>query len=157
MVRLHLGCGDKRFRGYVNVDSVGEPDVKCDITALPFPAGCAEEIIAVHVFEHLFPWKALDILKHWHGILKPGGKLILEMPDLRRVLEYLKDPEAPLAYTMYALYGGEQTGRLEDVHKWCWTFDTLKPALEAAGFRNVVEGRAHYHVQKRDFRIEGTK
>lgn len=157
VVKLHLGCGTKKFREYINIDSTGSPDVFADITALPYSENYADEILAVHVFEHIFPQKSVEVLRHWHKILKPGGKLVMEMPDLKKVLEFFKDPKSHPALTMFALYGGEQTGRIEDVHKWCWTFDTLKPLLEQAGFKEVVEKHASYHIPARDFRVEGTK
>jgi len=60
-LRLNLGCGDKILPGYVNVDAATsrkgqEPDVLGDLRALPFPPGHADEILAVHVIEHFYPW-----------------------------------------------------------------------------------------------------
>ncbi len=157
MVRLHLGCGSKKFRDYINIDGRGSPDVTCDITALPYGEGYADEILAVHVFEHFFPWHAERILKHWYRILKPGGRLVLEMPDLRKVLGFFTKENPPLHCTMFALYGGEQSERIEDLHKWCWTFQTIEPLLKNAGFTEIVEKTTRYHVPDRDFRVEATK
>lgn len=156
MVKLHLGCGKKKFRGYINIDNVGTPDVWADITALPYGLETAEEILAIHVFEHIFPHLAEATLKHWYGILKPGGKLIMEMPDLKKVIAFFGMKDAPASHTMFALYGGEQTGRIEDVHKWCWTYSVLEPALTAIGFK-CEEKPALFHIPERDFRIEATK
>ncbi len=156
VVRLHLGCGEKKFRGYVNIDT-DNSDLDCDVTKLPYEANSVDEIVGIHMLEHLFPHVAVEALKHWYGILKPGGKLILEMPDLKKVLEFFKDPKSSPQLTMQALYGGEMTGRIEDVHKFCWTFDTLEPHLKAAGFSEVVEKPALYHIPIRDFRVEATK
>ena len=157
VARLHLGCGNKRFRGYQNIDVDGTPDLVCDITALPHAPETIEEILAVHVFEHLFPWKSEAILKHWYEKLKPGGKLILEMPDLKKVLEFFKLENPPPSHTMFALYGGEKSERAEDTHKWCWSFAQLEPLLKTVGFTEVVEKPAVYHVPERDFRVEATK
>lgn len=156
MVRLHLGCGNKRFRDYVNIDNTGTPDLLCDITALPYGEGTVDEILVIHTFEHLFPWEAPKILGHWYKLLKPGGKLVMEMPDLKKVLKAFTLEKPPLAYTMYALYGGEQTGRVEDVHKWCWTYDTIAPIMKEVGYA-TTEKPAMYHVWDRDFIVEGVK
>jgi predicted SAM-dependent methyltransferase len=155
VVRLHLGCGDKILRGYRNIDSFGNPDEYGDITKLQYRN--IEEILAVHVFEHFFPWKVAEILKGWRECLKDGGKLILEMPDLKKILKHFQAEEISLTLTMFALYGGEKSERLEDLHKWAWTYETIKPVLEEAGFKDVVEKPALYHWPTRDFRVEATK
>jgi predicted SAM-dependent methyltransferase len=156
VVRLHIGCGGKRFRGYINIDA-HSGDLQCDVTRLPYSENTADEIIGIHLLEHLFPHQAIEALKHWCGILKPGGKLILEMPDLKKILEFFKDPKASPQLTIQALYGGELTGRIEDIHKFCWTFETLEPHLKAAGFTKVEEKHALYHMPVRDFRVEAVK
>jgi predicted SAM-dependent methyltransferase len=57
------------------------PDVVADATALPFAPGTIDFVIASHVLEHLpFP---LDALHHWHDVLRPGGVLLLKIPDKR--------------------------------------------------------------------------
>jgi predicted SAM-dependent methyltransferase len=155
VVRLHLGCGNKILRGYRNLDAFGNPDEYADITDLKYEN--VDEIMAIHVFEHFWPEDALKILGNWHKALKAGGKLILEMPDLQKILEHFKAPELNLTLTMFALYGGDRERRIENLHKWAWTFNSLKPLFEQAGFKDVVEKTAQYHWPTRDFRIEGTK
>ncbi len=155
MARLHLGCGNKILRGYRNLDAFGNPDEYADITKLQYRE--IEEILAIHVFEHFFPWKVIDILKGWRECLKDGGKLILEMPDLKKVLEHFKAEELNMSATMFALYGGEKSERVEDLHKWCWTFESIKVPLEQAGYREITEKPALYHWPTRDFRVEAIK
>lgn len=158
MVRLHLGCGSKIFRGYVNIDNRGDPDVLGDITDLSrYADGSVDEILAVHVFEHFFPWKVPGILSHWCAKLKKGGKLILEMPDLQKVLGHFKDPKSSPQLTMLALYGGEESERIEDLHKWCWDYAQVEPLLKAAGFSGSVQMAPEYHLLTRDFRVEAIK
>lgn len=36
-MKLNLGCGDKKYDGYVNVDLHGSPDVTCDLSVFPWP------------------------------------------------------------------------------------------------------------------------
>lgn len=159
VARLHLGCGNKILRGYVNIDSHGQPDIRADITNLKglVKPSSVEEILAIHVFEHIFVFKAEETLKYWYSLLKPGGKLILEMPDLVKVIGFFKLENPPPSHTMLALYGGEMTGRVEDVHKWCWTYKTIEPILKSVGFSKVEEKPAMYHVPERDFRVEAVK
>ena len=157
VVRLHLGCGEKKFRGYINIDGFGNPDVIADITDLPYGPETADEIMAIHVFEHFFPHDVSDILKKWREILKPNGKLILEMPDLQKVLEFFKKDEISLPHTLYALYGRVWRKDITELHKWAWTFKTIEPILKEAGYRDIVEKPAEYHYRERDFRVEALK
>lgn len=88
-VKLNLGCGDKILEGYTNVDVASEragilPDIVCDIRNLDkFSDNFADEILAVHVVEHFWRWEVADILREWVRVLKPGGKMILECPNLK--------------------------------------------------------------------------
>ena len=87
-VRLNLGCGDKILDGYINVDIVDEragnkPDINCDVRQLTvFEDNYADEILAVHVVEHFWRWEVQAIIQEWMRVLKPGGKMILECPNL---------------------------------------------------------------------------
>jgi len=69
-------------RHYAEVRAaVVRPDVVADATQLPFPACSLNFVIASHVLEHLpFP---LAALRHWYEVLRPGGVLLLKIPDKR--------------------------------------------------------------------------
>ena len=87
-IKLNLGCGDKLLEGYINVDLVEDrsgvkPDVNCDLRNLSvFESDYADEILSVHVVEHFWRWEVEQVLSEWVRVLKPGGKLILECPNL---------------------------------------------------------------------------
>ena len=100
--KLHLGCGRKYLDGYINID--GDSSVCCDmvadVTALDFRPETVDEILAIHVFEHIHPIKATHTLTHWWRLLKPGGALILEMPSLTKILRNFQDnPHEKLTQT----------------------------------------------------------
>jgi predicted SAM-dependent methyltransferase len=160
VVRLHLGCGRKHFPGFVNVDLPGylpKPDVEADIRKLPFPDGYADEVWAIHVIEHFYAWEVLDVVKEWRRVLKPGGRLVLEMPDLDKVVKHLNDPKAPITMTMWPLYGDPRYQKPEEVHKWCYNAVSMTALLEKAGFREIECKIAQYHQPARDFRAEAIR
>lgn len=95
-IKIDFGCGEltegklkryARYLGsynpeeYIKVDAKSVPGV--DIVyrgenSLPFASECAEEIVCIHVLEHV---QALEsIMKEFHRILKPGGKLRIWVP-----------------------------------------------------------------------------
>lgn len=89
-LRLHLGCGEQHFDGYINIDYPPsehnvmqvKADAFANITELDFPPGSVDEIRLHHVFEHFNRVTALALLIKWHQWLKIGGKLWIETPDL---------------------------------------------------------------------------
>jgi SAM-dependent methyltransferase len=106
-LKLNLGCGDKILPGYVNVDVVEaragmRPDVICDLHDLaPFADNSADEILSVHVVEHFWRWEVRDILREWMRVLKPGGRMIVECPNLaeRRARRFCRIPGSSRAKT----------------------------------------------------------
>ena len=70
-----------------------------DITKLPYKHGTVDEIWLIHVFEHIHIWQAEDALYHWHNILKPGGRLVVEVPCMDKILDNFKKKEVSPALT----------------------------------------------------------
>jgi predicted SAM-dependent methyltransferase len=87
-VRLHIGCGTSMLPGWINIDRVARlPGVatELDATALPYPDGAVEAVLAEHVFEHFsFAEEAL-VWREMARVLRPGGTLTLEVPDFEWV------------------------------------------------------------------------
>ena len=82
-MKLNLGCGDKKYDGYVNVDLHGSPDVTCDLSVFPWPFedASAEEIFSEHFLEHVNDYE--KTIFEMHRILKPGGVLHFKVPHFR--------------------------------------------------------------------------
>lgn len=88
--RVHLGCGDVRLKGYLNVDyppeqgvasGTSRPDIEADVARLDAPAGSISEVRLHHLFEHFERASALALLLRWYDWLQPGGRLDVETPD----------------------------------------------------------------------------
>ena len=98
-------------------------------------------------------------------MLQPGGKVILECPDIAKVarltLMFANDPEY-LDKGMFGLRGvyGEPTNHMTegDYPKWGYTTSTAMELMKEGGFTNIVisDGISHY-CPIRDMRIEATK
>jgi SAM-dependent methyltransferase len=170
-MKLNLGCGDKILPGYVNVD-VAEtragkrPDVLCDLHALePIKSDSAEEILAVHVVEHFWRWEVVDVLKEWLRVLKPGGRMVLECPNLLSACEaFLADPDSGSGYgpegqrTMWVFYGDPRWQDPLMVHRWGYTPKSLAALMVEVGLVNVRQEPAQFKLREpRDMRIVGEK
>ena len=88
-MKLHLGCGYKYIKGYVNVDDKSEclgakvdKNVNLDKYPWPFKKNSVKEVLMSHVLEHLKePDKALREIGR---ILKPGGTFHRRVPHYSR-------------------------------------------------------------------------
>ena len=89
MTKIHLGSGTRMLPGFVNVDinPANMPDVVHDLTVYPWPFAndSADEIVAVHLLEHLIHQGNADeffaFFRECHRILKDGGVLRVVVPD----------------------------------------------------------------------------
>ena len=114
--------------------------------------------MCIHGLEHLPFYETQAALLEWKRVLRPGGKLVIECPNLREACKkFLMDPKE-LDRGMFVFYGDQSMGRIEDVHKSGWTPEMLIDAVQMAGFREAVERPAEHKMRKgRDFRVEAIK
>jgi predicted SAM-dependent methyltransferase len=144
-IRLHLGCGDVRLPGFVNVDAnkTFASDAIDDLTQLStFDDGSASEIYTCHVLEHFAHDEVLPLLKRWHAVLKPGGLIRISVPDLDKIVRiyvanwehFQKDGNTPW---IGLIYGGQKDSY--DYHKTGFNAVWLRRLLLNAGFIDVEE------------------
>lgn len=164
-VRLNIGCGNKRLPGYTGVDAVPRPaaDIVAPANKIPLADGVADEVMAIHLVEHILPWELKETLTEWHRLLAPGGLLVLELPDLLKCCKNIlagRTGKHPDQLGMWGLFGDN---RLEDtymLHRWSYTFATLSPIVASVGFVKVTERETRFHPAGRgirDFRLEARK
>ena len=170
-MKLNLGCGDKILEGYVNVDVAPSragkrPDVLCDLHALaPFEENTVDEILSVHVVEHFWRWEVVDVLKEWVRVLKPGGLMVLECPNLKSACEaFLANPELNALpgkegqRTMWVFYGDPAWRDPLMVHRWGYTPMSLARVMHEAGLVNLRQEPARFKLREpRDMRVVGEK
>ncbi|OKH20156.1 hypothetical protein NIES593_19915 [Hydrococcus rivularis NIES-593] len=170
-LKIHLGCGDDYFPGYVNIDAY--PESKADLimdskNLTLFPDNCAEIIESYHFFEHLQLHEARESLKEWFRILQPGGTVVIELPNLAVCAQEIGkhfNPKDGVDLAMAGIFSypalvAEQGYGM--MHKWGWTPETLGAELSAVGF---VEVRQHPIKQtwrlgtswNRDMQMRGVK
>jgi ubiquinone/menaquinone biosynthesis C-methylase UbiE len=161
-MRIHLGCGDKRWPGFVNVDLhddpiMGPPDVKSDVRKLSFPDNHADEMYAIHLFEHIARLEADVTLSEWRRVLKVGGKLVIEVPCLDKIAQNIVNGEKNLRLTVLGLFGDPNESKPDMMHGWCYSKQEITTMLEGVGFRSVEVMEPKFHMEKRDMRVEAVK
>ena len=151
-VKLHLGCGEHRLDGWINVDGQPNPradlvlDLHADLECLP-DGGCGW-IYAAHVIEHLYPDKLPEVLAHLCRALEPGGRLTLATTDLIGIFEH-RFLEADEGNAWEAALFGEvsSTDHPMAAHRNCFTYDKLADLLAAAGFARVRPWRTEQYPE----------
>lgn len=168
-IKLNLGSGGLELPGFLSVDKYDtRASLLIDVEELDkyLPENSVEEMVASHLLEHINPYKSVETLKKWLKILKPGGKLAIEVPNME---ELCKDFAAATKQERYgllnAIYGAVNTrstdnnlaGEITSPHLWGWYPEMLYDHLVWAGFTNIVFGPELIKHPYKNFRAEASK
>tara|TARA_B110000211_G_C13940434_1_gene491376 strand:- start:342 stop:893 length:552 start_codon:yes stop_codon:yes gene_type:complete len=157
-MKLHLGCGCRDFKGWVNVDLVDLPHInyKTSIDNLEmFDDGCADVIYSSHTLEYFDRFQVLDVLAEWRRCLKPNGILRIAVPNFESLVEVYMQTNN-LTDILGPIYGRMNISTpLGDqclYHKTVYDFNSLKKILSGAGFGKIekYDWRQTEHAQYDD-------
>lgn len=184
MRKLNIGSHNVKVDGFLNLDILELPDVDivCDITRVPWAfrqrtdvsnkerpfddiswpeENSVDEILMVEVLEHISFHDTDKVLKEIYRVLKPGGKIHIQVPDCGSMMEMyvrgeisdsiphkpqsveqviaLRDATGmrvnPVRWLM-AFCGAQKYG-VPDIHKNIFTKELLQEYLENAGFDKI--------------------
>ncbi len=156
---LHLGCGPKYLKGFVNIDAnpFNNIDLWLDVrNGLPFPANCADSVYSTHMFEHFYPDELQQLLKECFRVLKPGGGIRLIVPSLTSAIVAYAEKRSDWFYDDYPRHFDSLGGRFSNFvfcdgqHRTAFDLSYLEEVLRAAGFRDVeelAEGRSRLYQE----------
>lgn len=171
-MKINIACGKQTWGDFFCVDAVRhpkatrEPDLlhafefhgECLANPLPLDEGCADEVHAYHFIEHVYRWESPAVLREFRRLLKPGGLLVLELPNLeaacRNMLHGLGDQ-----MVMWPLYGDPTHRDPYMCHRWAYTPASMIALLQEVGFEQITSARPQTHGARsnRDMRIEARK
>jgi predicted SAM-dependent methyltransferase len=131
---LNVGSGQRRFHDptgeieWCNVDKVSrpghEPDWIEDGAHLPCEDATADYFVLHHVLEHFGCGEAADLIKEAYRALKPGGSLIVCVPNMKALAHKWIEDSINTQIYMTNVYGAYM-GSEEDRHKWGYTYTSL--------------------------------
>lgn len=148
---LHVGCGSDPLPSWLGDFTETRldisPDVSPDIVASMLDMGDIgpyDALLCQHALEHLHAHEVAQALEEFRRVLKPGGHLIVFVPDLQDVQPteevILQSPAGPIT-GLDMIYGYRVA--IKDnphmQHKTGFIADTLRAAM--TGFSKVVVER----------------
>jgi len=156
MIKLHLGCGQTYYEGYVNIDfpqteHTVQKNVRvdkfADLVRLNYPADSIEEIRSHHAFEHFTRPTALALLCRWRDFLKIGGLLRIETPDALECFRLMIDNSVSFDHkqqVMRHLFGSHEA-------KWAmhldgWYKEKFEYTLSRLGYSQIQYKTNQYGI-----------
>ena len=150
-LRIHLGCGDDRLPGFVNIDYRATPasDVAMDLSLPPLAGGSVSLAFSNAFFEHLYRPARAPHLQRIRQALAPGGACcymgIPYFPNIARLyVERGPGTAGPIfdLYNVYRYTHGDPEGQaawwLGQLHKSLFDEDEVAGLLEHSGFASYV-------------------
>jgi hypothetical protein len=172
--RIEVGSGQAPRAGYIHVDV--DPDSRSlDLlvhgNSMPIPTGWSDELLSVHMIEHVPPPLLRATLREWARVLRNGGMLSIHTPNGAALGRALADGapggQAGFWALQSAIYGygpgpeestePELLGDRGD-HRTLLTFPTLRRLLEEAGFSEVEDASGNdpcYHARSWEPHVAG--
>jgi predicted SAM-dependent methyltransferase len=156
-IKLHLGCGSVHLNDYVNID-IEDWAYVCDVVAdatnlYMFEDNSVEHIFTHALLEHIPPWDTMRTLGEWNRVLKPGGTIQIEVPDLERVFrDWLVDKTLNEQDAINNIYGGNKSPNRayssHQDHLTGFTYDRLTRMMADCGFADFkrLEHPKYHHV-----------
>ncbi len=129
----------------LDIEPRNKPDIVASMTCMG-DIGPYDVVLCSHALEHLYPHEVSQALSEFHRVLKPAGVVMITVPDLEdvRPTEDVLMEYSGWKITGLHLYYGDpaQIAQFPHMAHHCgFVKETLRGALHAAGFTNVIAGR----------------
>jgi SAM-dependent methyltransferase len=176
---LHAGCGSisnkvpDRFKYHrdtrLDLNRNVKPDIVASIVAMPMVDDESFDAVhCSHCLEHLTAVEGALALREFLRVLKPGGELSLQVPDLQAIggkiglgqIDYVlytsaMGPITPLDM-LYGMQSAIGAGNLFMAHKMGFTAGSLERILTGNGFERVATTRGDYELFATAFKGDGS-
>lgn len=158
---LHVDFYKTRLRKFWKKYQFPIPDVETDFRyPLNAKDNIADGVYSGHTLEHLYPNHAYNLLRECYRVLKPGAWIRINVPDLKRAIDFYNgNIEMP-----HFKFKAEAIGHLTQNHGHVsvWDEELLCYALESVGFTRVrkvefgTEGTDKRLIKEEEYRKEET-
>jgi SAM-dependent methyltransferase len=148
MIKLNLGSGPRKGdNGWTNIDLFGS-DINHDLKkGLPLEDDIVDMVYSSHVFEHIPYQDLLGVIAEIRRVLKPGGALLVCVPNAGLYLRAYFNNEMFVSYDEMFLPAVVNTGSgidqvnyiayLNGDHTFMFDEENIIKILKKCKFRNV--------------------
>jgi hypothetical protein len=137
-IRLNLGSDMTQLAGFLSVDfnPKVDPDILTDVKDLSMiETGTVDEILALHVLEHLTWDDGMIALKEWLRVLKPMGMLTVAVPEVAEVYAAMR----------HGARWGEYNMQMDDTYLQATIFGANLLADKIPEMKEMYGGPGHKH------------
>lgn len=144
---LNVGSGQRPFKPvfgevhWINIDKVSRtehvPDIVCDGDTLPYPDDHVGYVVLHHVIEHEGCGEAAGMIREAFRVLKPGGSLIVCVPDMHALAKGWMNGRISTQIYMTNVYGAYM-GNEADRHRWGYTSQSLAEFLASVASWDTI-------------------
>jgi SAM-dependent methyltransferase len=175
---LHVGCGQYHPQALhevfrtpqwleirLDIDPAVKPDIVASLTDMhEVETASVDAVWSSHNVEHLFAHEVPLAFREFWRVLKPGGFVLLRLPDLQAAAEQVAkgnveepvyiSPAGPICPIdmIYGYRPFHAQGNLFMLHRTGFTAQTLEKRLTEAGFSRVMVQRSDWDLWARAHR-----
>lgn len=163
-IKLELGSGKKRGEnGWTTID-ITNADINWDLTnGIPLPNNSVSKIYSSHLLEHIPYTQLIIFLKECHRTLKPEGKFLVCVPNIRLYIDAYKKGQLFRDKDTWWQDGLIDTGSaidqlnymayMNNEHKYMFDEENLIKTLIKSGFSNAKlrEFNDEIDLKERDY------
>lgn len=142
MKRLNIGGGNVRYSNCINLELEPHPEVDADVygditKGLDFPDEEFDEVLMIHVIEHIERKHHDKVIGEIWRILKPNGRLVLGFPDFIECAKRFIDNKYGGRWRLYhnCIFGRQ--ARNGDYHVTAMERSDITDRLISNGFVNI--------------------
>jgi hypothetical protein len=137
-IRLNIGAGESNLPGFIPIDhKLGHDALKLD-----YADGSVDEVYSSHCLEHIHHSHAYEAVKEWTRVLKPGGRIRIAVPDVRKVLRDFSADDMPTALLSAWLHGSHDVDT--DRHQAEFDEQSLSSLLRLCGIETIEKWAPEY-------------
>lgn len=138
-INLNIGCYYTHFDNFINIDIKNDcgADLICDMREIDnhFKDNTVSVILASQVLEHVILSDAEIFLSKCYRMLRPGGHLIVEVPDCENMDERVKNGEMHEEDRRCHIEG--MPNEYGQAHLHCYVESELRAMISRAGLKVI--------------------